>query len=158
MKRVCIVIVFALFSIALIDTSTSTVDANDNEVKLATQEACLPSFAVKPKEIVLSCADGNAYIGSIRWSRWTSTSALGSGIYMLNSCKPDCATSRITRRFFVTVLANLPKRLGDIFYFSRLSVSRPKNPRIVLMNWKGGPSTRGGYWESSNALLSLMVS
>jgi hypothetical protein len=45
----------------------------------------------RPSELLLSCADGNAYVSGITWSSWTSAAAQGSGMLSQNNCTPDCA-------------------------------------------------------------------
>jgi len=47
--------------------------------------------AFQPKEIVLACGDGNAWLDQLVWSSWTSAGALGRGRYVHNTCDPDCA-------------------------------------------------------------------
>jgi hypothetical protein len=37
-------------------------------------------------------ADGGNIVGSITWSSWTTTEAIGTGQRLLQSCKPNCAT------------------------------------------------------------------
>ena len=51
---------------------------------------CQQKTQVRPRSIILACADGNAYIGNLSWSAWGSSSALGSGTYAFNDCTPNC--------------------------------------------------------------------
>jgi hypothetical protein len=39
----------------------------------------------KPKAITLACGDGSSYITRLTWSRWSSTSANGSGLVTVNA-------------------------------------------------------------------------
>jgi hypothetical protein len=47
--------------------------------------------AVRPKEIVLACGDGNAVAEKLHWSSWKATRAKGTGRLSRNTCTPDCA-------------------------------------------------------------------
>ena len=51
---------------------------------------CQQKTQVRPGSIILACADGNAYTGSLGWSAWNSSSALASGTYNFNDCTPNC--------------------------------------------------------------------
>ena len=44
----------------------------------------------RPREIVLSCADGNTYISKISWSCWSGASAQAKGTLHWNTCTPTC--------------------------------------------------------------------
>ncbi len=61
----------------------------------------------KPTTIVLACANGNTFIHRLRWSKWTSTKAIGRGDEAINTCQPDCATGRVTQ-MAVTVALGKP--------------------------------------------------
>jgi hypothetical protein len=45
----------------------------------------------EPTSITLACADGGVVAADIAWSVWTSTTAVGTGTAIVNSCTPDCA-------------------------------------------------------------------
>jgi len=51
---------------------------------------CQQKTQVRPGSIILACADGNAYTGSLSWTAWGSSSALASGTYAFNDCTPNC--------------------------------------------------------------------
>jgi hypothetical protein len=61
--------------------------------------SALPVFAgctgtaqpVRPRRILIACGDGSFYLTAMRWSRWTSRDALGTGTGHENDCTPDCA-------------------------------------------------------------------
>ena len=46
----------------------------------------------RPKEIMLTCADGGMIVLDINWTTWTDTGATGTGTYSQNMCDPDCAS------------------------------------------------------------------
>lgn len=45
----------------------------------------------KPGRIIVSCADGGVWLGRLKWSRWTNTTATATGVYNENTCTPTCA-------------------------------------------------------------------
>jgi hypothetical protein len=54
-----------------------------------TQPGAPPS--VQPPTIILACGDGNAWLGHLTWTSWTSTAATATGSYTRNTCTPNCA-------------------------------------------------------------------
>lgn len=48
---------------------------------------------VRPKSLVLACADANSQAVSLVWHKWTSTGASATGVYTWNLCVPYCAAS-----------------------------------------------------------------
>ncbi|OIJ62760.1 hypothetical protein [Streptomyces mangrovisoli] len=49
---------------------------------------------VKPAQFILACGDGNSRLGSLHWSHWGRYSASGSGVNVVNDCKPYCAAGK----------------------------------------------------------------
>lgn len=49
---------------------------------------------VKPKEVILACADVNLYVDKISWHSFGGGTATGSGTYVENTCTPDCAAGK----------------------------------------------------------------
>src|SRR5690242_2629326 len=47
--------------------------------------------AVKPRSIIITCADANFVLTGLKWSHWRRTSAAGAGSAKINDCKPSCA-------------------------------------------------------------------
>jgi hypothetical protein len=89
----------------------------------------------KPKTIVVTCADQNFTIRSIRWSSWTASSATGSGTARINDCQPNCAGGRFHSYRGVTVHLSRPvvctgdglKEFSELSY--RFGASRPEGFR-----------------------------
>ena len=46
---------------------------------------------VKPTTHTLTCADGNADVGKLRWLNWGGWFAVARGVVAQNDCKPYCA-------------------------------------------------------------------
>ncbi|HKN92684.1 MAG TPA: hypothetical protein VJU60_00005, partial [Thermoleophilaceae bacterium] len=47
--------------------------------------------AVKPHQIIITCADANFVLTALKWSHWARKSAAGTGSAKINDCKPSCA-------------------------------------------------------------------
>lgn len=50
-----------------------------------------PAAVVRPRSIVVACADGNFYLTRIHWTSWTTASASGTAVGHQNDCTPNCA-------------------------------------------------------------------
>jgi hypothetical protein len=85
----------------------------------------------QPRTIVVTCADQNFTIRSIRWSSWTTTSATGTGTARVNDCEPNCATGKFHSYRGVTVHLSRPvvctedglREFSELTY--RFGTSRP---------------------------------
>lgn len=49
---------------------------------------------VKPKTLIITCADGNTLADDLVWSKWGSSGAAAKGIITWNKCVPNCAASK----------------------------------------------------------------
>jgi hypothetical protein len=58
---------------------------------------CGGTHRVRPREIVLACADANWGVGHLRWHRWGTSRAHARGIAFVNTCTPNCAAGTIVR-------------------------------------------------------------
>ena len=47
--------------------------------------------AIRPRSIVLACADANWYVKRLRWRSWGVQRAAGSGVFHFNDCVPNCS-------------------------------------------------------------------
>jgi hypothetical protein len=45
----------------------------------------------KPKGIVFTCGDASGFLENLKWSSWTRTKAVATGVEEVNSCQPNCA-------------------------------------------------------------------
>lgn len=121
---------------------------------LPTGVGCEANAHVRPTQVVLSCADDNSYFASIHWSTWTATSATGTGQFMLNSCTPNCATSRVVDRGAVRLVASDPTTSVGRFVFIRLRVTRLSTHRSATFTWAWASTLLSiGTWHGSSAPL-----
>jgi hypothetical protein len=49
---------------------------------------------VRPKSIIIACADANFYYSKLTWQSWTATGARATGRATENSCTPNCAAGK----------------------------------------------------------------
>jgi hypothetical protein len=92
---------------------------------------------VRPRSIILACADDNAYLAKIQWTSFGGQTAAGSGVYAANTCTPSCVAGKLKsypitftatdakpcpggvddyRRLSITFTAAPPKSLGARYY------------------------------------------
>jgi hypothetical protein len=87
---------------------------------------------VRPKAIVIACADANFAIDHIRWSSWTRTRAVGTGTAHENNCKPNCAAGRF-HSFPITVrLSKVAHCVAGRAEFARIAWSGRRNGSETL--------------------------
>ncbi|HEV2426712.1 MAG TPA: hypothetical protein VGS61_00665 [Acidimicrobiales bacterium] len=121
---------------------------------LPTGVGCEANAHVRPAQVILSCADDNSYFGSIHWTTWTAASATGTGQFMLNSCTPNCATSRVVDRGAVRLVASDPTSSAGRFAFIRLRATRLSTHRSVTLTWAWTSTLLTiGTWHGSTAPL-----
>ncbi len=58
---------------------------------------CLGKGVVKPKQIVLTCADAGVILTGISWSSWTANTAKGTGTLAWNTCLPETCSAESSR-------------------------------------------------------------
>ncbi len=46
---------------------------------------------VEPRQFILACADGNAYLDKLAWTSWTQSMGTAAGVFVVNDCNPFCA-------------------------------------------------------------------
>lgn len=51
---------------------------------------CLGKPEVRPKDVIVTCADANFRVGNIRWTGWGESFAAGLGTATINDCEPTC--------------------------------------------------------------------
>ena len=76
-------------------------------------------LAVRPKTLVLTCADSNRYMRNIIWSTWTPSSARATGTLTWNDCTPSCVSGHWHTQH-ISFLARYPKTLKGRRLFTQL--------------------------------------
>lgn len=127
---------------------------------------------VKPASIIYT-GDGSGFIGganvgekrsSIKWTKWTSTLAIGSGYNQLNDCQPYCAAGKY-HRYPVRIEMWRPRHLAHTLVFTRMTIfyekSRPAGePRhytftdtyVAPGGYGWGPPSASDYCVNTHGL------
>ncbi|MHB8491629.1 MAG: hypothetical protein ACYDA6_05360 [Solirubrobacteraceae bacterium] len=112
---------------------------------------------VKPTTIIYT-GDGTGFLGGasararhsgIKWTKWTTTVALGKGFNQLNDCSPSCAGGTF-HGYPVRIEQWRPRMLGGVLVFTRMTLfygkSRPPGqPRHYTFTDTYSVGTGGGY-------------
>lgn len=72
--------------------------------------------------------DSTAILASMKWSTWSATEAVGTGIYKLDACNPNCAAGPVYPVATVVTLSHPVKvcsSSGPRWYWTRASFSFP---------------------------------
>jgi hypothetical protein len=51
----------------------------------------------RPKQVTLTCGDGNTALSGLRWSSFGGVSASAAGTFEMNTCTPNCASGKVVR-------------------------------------------------------------
>jgi hypothetical protein len=51
----------------------------------------------RPKQVTLTCGDGNTALSGLRWSSFGGGSATAAGTFEMNTCTPNCAEGKVVR-------------------------------------------------------------
>ena len=75
---------------------------------------------VRPTTIMLACADGNLWIGELRWKGWGTATVTAAGTVHYNDCTPYCAAGHFHTAPGTATLSGL--RIGSCFRLTRVPV------------------------------------
>jgi hypothetical protein len=105
--------------------------------------ACDGKGQVKPKEIILACGDGNTFVSKIKWNKWNSNTATGTGTLRWNTCLPQTCAGGIVQKYKAKItLGGLASAPGETDVFSEMT----------LTFTQGGPGmVDQGIYELSNS-------
>jgi hypothetical protein len=115
--------VFAVFG-GVVLSGTPGVGAAVSRVVMSSNtkiQPCVAKATIKPKSYVIACADANTEIRSMTWKSWTSSSAVGTGIYEFNTCTPTCVAGHFVNDS-ATVTLSKPKSGTSGKVFSLMTV------------------------------------
>jgi len=88
---------------------------------------CQGKAQVKPKQIVLSCADANLFVYKITWSKWDANGATGKGTLVWNTCLPKTCVDGIVQKYKVSVKLGRVASAPNISVFSGMTLTFPGN-------------------------------
>lgn len=78
----------------------------------------------RPEQIMLTCADGGMIVIDIKWQIWKSEEAIGSGTYLQNMCKPNCAEG-------MRIEVPVRLRLSELFEYKGRNVLKSLDIKAV---------------------------
>ncbi|MFI9587093.1 hypothetical protein ACIHCQ_35965 [Streptomyces sp. NPDC052236] len=97
LKAVALVYAAASLAVAAVPASapasaaTSTVSQPDDQVVVVD---CFSKPQVRPSKFLIACGDGNSGLTELKWMSWGPATATGSGLNVVNDCKPYCAAGK----------------------------------------------------------------
>jgi hypothetical protein len=106
------------------------------------------SAVYKPKSITLTCADGGIRLQEIDWKDWGSEGAIGTGIYVENNCKPNCASGKFIETPVTISLTN-PIKLNSKIHLKDLAITAisgenfPSGNTLIKWDLSEYPETMG---------------
>jgi hypothetical protein len=94
--------------------------------KLVTISNC-GDHETKPDFIMIACADGGNILEHLKWTVWSTTVALATGIQEINDCEPSCAAGKF-HSYPVTV--KLDRVISGQFARLRITYTARRPPGI----------------------------
>ncbi len=80
--------------------------------------------SAKPTGLVLSCADANIALETLKWSSWGKSTAKATGIFSENDCSPTCVAGMF-HRYKSNVTLSAPKTVNGTKVFTKVRVVFP---------------------------------
>ena len=74
--------------------------------------------------LVLSCADANIALETLKWSSWGKSTAKATGIFSENDCSPTCVAGMF-HRYKSNVTLSAPKTVNGTKVFTKVRVVFP---------------------------------
>ncbi len=124
--RNVLVLVVAMTAAAAATASASPTAASRPVIIL-----CGGQHRVRPREVVLACADANWGVAKLHWLRWGAGRAIGRGVGFANTCVPDCASGHFVH-FRVRVVARRLVQTPLGLRYTRLRVHAFRKPPAGL--------------------------
>ena len=100
------------------------------------QADCMWPPTVRPRRIILTCADGGDRYRRLRWRWWGPFTARAVGRELVNDCDPSC-TSGTIRSYRVRVTLRGVWRTDDYRVFHRARYAFTGSHKPVWMPWRG---------------------
>jgi hypothetical protein len=113
--------------VALTAATTATASASPSAASGPVIILCGGQHQVRPRQIVLACADANWGVAKLRWVRWGAARAIGHGVGFANTCVPNCASGHFVH-FRVRVVARRLLQTPRGFRYTRLRVHAFRKP------------------------------
>lgn len=86
---------------------------------------CVGKAEIKPKEIIVTCADAGVMVNKITWSKWTNNVAKGLGTLVWNTCLPKTCVDGIVQKYKVKVTLGRVASAPNIPVFTGMTLTYP---------------------------------
>lgn len=89
----------------------------------------------EPSRYIFTCADANVGMIHVKYSRWSTMSATGSGTYYYNNCQPNCAAGKFKRERGTKIRLHhvvSTKKYGRLFTKATLTYPNGKHQTYTL--------------------------
>jgi hypothetical protein len=86
---------------------------------------CAGKAQIKPKEIVITCADAGVTITKITWTKWTNNTAKGSGTLVWNTCLPKTCVDGIVEKYKAKITLGRVASGPNASVFSGITLTFP---------------------------------
>ena len=131
MFRSLIALTAAAF-VAMPIATASAGSGNDDQIRAYVSDCVKQVY--KPKTITVFCADAGVVINKIRYKKYNSRTATGTGTATVNLCEPNCAAGN-TQNFKVRFKLYRVTQCGDAYQYRRLRVRyvgpKPPGDRVI---------------------------
>ena len=99
--------------------------------------------ASKPTTLTLTCGDANTYLKGLSWSSFGGSTAKAKGTFVIDLCKPNCASGKNASYPVSLTAANSKKCKGASVYTKLVLTFTGRKPASVnlLKDWKLGCPT-----------------
>lgn len=84
---------------------------------------------VEPRQFVLACADGNAYLDKLAWTSWTPSMGTAAGVFIVNDCNPFCAAGHFHSYQVLAVVWGSSRYHGSQRYSELTIIFTGKRPQ-----------------------------
>lgn len=84
---------------------------------------------VEPRQFVLACADGNAYLDKLAWTSWTPAMGTAAGVFIVNDCNPFCAAGHFHSYQVLAVVWGSSRYHGSQRYSELTIIFTGKRPQ-----------------------------
>ena len=120
LKRTCSV----AGAVVLMAFGAVTVPASATAAPAVPKVSNCGEISAKPSGIVLSCADANTALETLKWSAWGQSAAKATGVFSENDCQPTCAAGMF-HRYKAVVTLSAPKTVKGTKVFTKVRVVFP---------------------------------
>ena len=88
---------------------------------------CVGKGVVKPKQIIIACADAGVMVYKISWTSWTDNEAKGTGTLAWNTCLPKTCVAGIVQKYKVKITLGRVASGPNVTVFSGMTLNFGKD-------------------------------